>query len=232
MNISIKLILQDLIRCAWIIVLCALIGLGGAYYYTKTQVAPVYTTTMKVSAYSNLTESEMISVGSYINMMTLAQRRVSTYIELMKTTAFYERIATVSGTGYTAGAVGSMLYFEQVENMGLFTITITGTDPAAIKAIGDALAQEMWPYIDSLQAYSSITVIEPAKLPTHPLNDVTQSNCVKGFLIGALIAIAAIAVIAYFDTHIKDENTLTERYNIPVLGVIPNFSTITDKRGK
>lgn len=232
MNISIKLILQDLVRRIWIIVLCAVLGLGFAFVYTKTQVAPVYTTTMKISALANIKDGESVSVGSYINMMTLAQRRVTTYIELMKTTAFYQLIADVSGTGYTAGAVKSMLYFEQIEDMGIFTITITGTDPDAIKAIGDALSQELHAYINSLQSYSTITVIEPPIRPTVPINETLKSNCVKGFLGGALLAIAVIAVIAYFDTHIKDEESLTARYHIPVLGVIPDFAAITGKRTK
>lgn len=230
MTISIKLILQDLIRRAWIIVLCAFLGLGGAYVYTKTQVAPIYTTTMKVSAYSDVKDADSVTISGYISMMNLAQRRVSTYIELMKTTAFYERIATVSGTGYTPGAVGSMLYFQQIDEMGLFTVTITGTDPDAIKAIGDALSQEMWPYIDSLQPYTTLTVIEPPVRPTYPINEAVKGNCVKGFLVGALLAGAVIAVIAYFDTHIKDEQTLTERYKLPVLGVIPDFAAIADNK--
>ncbi len=230
MNISIKLILQDLVRRIWIILLCGILGLVFMYVYTKTQVAPVYTTTMKVSALAVVEETDDISVGSYINMMTLSQRRVSTYIELMKTSSFYQRIADVSGTGYTPGAVGSMLSFNQIEDLGLFTITITGTNPDAIKAIGDALCQELDSYINSVQAFSTITVIEPPYRPSIPINEALQGNCVKGFLIGSILAIAVIAVIAFFDTHIKDEETLTTRYNIPVLGVIPDFTSITGKK--
>ncbi len=230
MNISIKLILQDLVRRIWIIILCGILGLGFMYVYTKTQVAPVYTTSMKVSALAVLDQDSTISVGSYINMMTLAERRVATYIELMKTTSFYQLIADVSGTGYTAGAVRSMLGFSQIGEMGLFSISITGTDPNAIKAIGDAISQELHTYINSVQAFSTITVIEPPTLPTYPINEALKGNCVKGFLIGAILSIAILAVIAYFDTHIKDEESLTARYNIPVLGVIPDFASITGKK--
>jgi len=233
MDISIKLVLQELLRRIWIIILCAILGLAVAFTYTKCFVAPVYTTSMKVSALTNLMDDESVSsVGSFINMMTLAERRVEAYIELMKTSSFYERVATTSGTGYSAGAVKSMLEFKQVENMGLYYVYITGIDPVAIKAVGDAVAQEMWPYIESFQSHSTITVIEPPVLPTTPINQTMNQNCATGLLIGGGLAAAVIALIAFFDTHIKDEDTLSKRYNIPVLGSIPDFSGITNPKAK
>lgn len=234
MDISIKWVLQELVRRAWIIILCAIIGLGCAYVYTKQTVAPIYVTTMKVSALTNVTDDETasVSVGSYINMLTLAQRRVQTYIELFKTTQFYEQVAVASGTGYTAGAVGSMLQFEQVENMGIFSVTITGTDPLAIKAIGDAIGQEMCSYIEIYQSHAQLAVLEPAKVPSYPTNEIVKRNSVMGFLVGAVLAAGLIALVAYFDTHIKDEDSLSQRYDIPVLGSIPDFSVVTDNKKK
>ncbi len=233
MNISIKLILQELIRRAWIVVLCAVLGLCVAFTYTKFFIAPVYTTSMKVSALSNLLDDESVSsVGSYINMMTLAQRRVETYLVLMDTTPFYMQVAQTSGTGYTAGAVKSMLEFKQVEDMGIFTVRVTGTDPQAIKAIADAVAQEMWPFIETYQSHTTIMVIEPPVLPTAPTNQIMRTNCAMGILLGAMLSAGIIALIAFFDTHIKDEKTLTQRYDIPVLGSIPDFTTITAKKTK
>ncbi len=233
MDISIKLVLQELVRRIWIIILCAILGLAVAFTYTKCFVAPVYTTSMKVSALTNLMDDEAVSsVGSFINMMTLAERRVEAYIELMKTSSFYERVATTSGTGYSAGAVKSMLRFEQVESMGLFYVYVTGIEPNAIKAVADAVAQEMWPYIESFQSHSTITVIEPPVLPTTPINQTMNQNCATGLLIGGGLAAVVIALIAFFDTHIKDEDALSKRYNIPVLGSIPDFSGITAPKTK
>ncbi len=233
MDISIKFILQALVRRVWIIILCAVLAFGGAYFYTVYCVDPVYVTTMKVSALSNLQDDESVtSIGSYINIMTLAQRRVQTYVELMKTTTFYQMVADTSGTGYTARAVGSMLYFEQVEGLGIFTVTITGTDPVAIKAIGDAVGQEMYPYIESLQSRTTLVVIEQPTQPTSPVSPVIRNNCMKGALIGAVIAAAVIALFALLDTRIKDEESLTTRYQIPVLGSIPDFTVETGKRSR
>jgi len=231
METTIKLILQELVRRIWIIILCAIIGLGAMFYYTKYQVAPIYQSTMKMSTMIPDKNDES-SVGTYINLITLAERRVATYIELVKTTDFYEQVAEASGTEYSAGAVMSMLYFQQVEDMGIFTVSITGGDPQAVYLVGQAVAQVMPEYIKGLLGESSmLTVLEPAAKPYYPINDTLKSNTIKGGLIGALLSIAVIAVIAFFDTHIKDEESLSKRYpDIPILGTIPDFKNLVSKK--
>ncbi len=233
MDTTIRLILQDLVRRIWIIILCAIIGLGAAFFYTKYQVAPVYQTTMKMSTMIP-DKNEGSSVGTYINLITLAERRVATYIELVKTSSFYQQVAEASGTEYSAGAVQSMLYFQQIEEMGIFTVTITGGDTQAVYLVGQAVAEVMPEYIKSLLGESSmLTVLEPAVKPYYPINDSLKSSTIKGGLVGALLAIAVIAVIAFFDTHIKDEESLSKRYpDIPILGTIPDFKNLVNKKSR
>ncbi len=233
MNLTIKLILQELVRRIWIIILCAVIGFVAAFCYTKYNVAPIYQSTMKMSTLINLSDDDKSSVGTYINMITLGERRVETYMELVKTTKFYSQVAEASGTGYTADAVRSMLYFQQVEGMGIFTVTITGADPQAIYLIGQAVASEMPVYIDDIQDNSQLAVLEPAVKPTYPINDTLKKNAITGALIGALLAIAVFSVIALLDTHIKDDEALSKRYpDIPILGAIPDFKVLTNKRSR
>ncbi len=233
MEFSIKMILHEWLRRLWLIILCTVIGFIGTYMYVQHSTIPVYSTTMKVSTLSNFGNNEQMSTaGNYLNMLTLSQRRVATYLELMKTTAFYEQVAATSGIGYTADAVGSMLTFSPIEDMGFFYITITGTDPQAIKLVADAVGQEMYPFIESLLPDTAVSVVEPPKVPTTPINSTAKNSAVKGALVGAVIAMAIIAAVAFFDSHIKDEETLASRYDIPVLGVIPDFSGVTNTKRK
>ena len=233
MDTTIRLILQELVRRIWIIILCAIIGLGAAYAYTKYQVAPIYQTTMKMSTLIP-DKSEESSVGTYINQITLAERRVATYMELVKTSSFYERVAEASATEYSAYAVQSMLYFQQIEDMGIFTVSITGGDPQAVYLVGQAVAEVMPDYIKGMLGESSqLTVLEPAKKPSAPINNTLKSNTVKGGLIGTVLSIAVIAAIAFFDTHIKDEESLSKRYpDVPILGAIPDFKNLVNKKSR
>lgn len=231
MDTTIKLVLQDVVRRVWLIILCGILGIVAAYFYTEKNVAPVYTTQMKVSALTNLADDEAVSsVGSFINMMTLAERRVQAYLEFYKTKTFYQHIAEHSGTGYSAGAVGSMLEFSQVEGMGIFYVKITGADADAVYAVAQAIEDQMLPFIDQYQSRSSIDVIEHSYKPSQPINQEMKGNCIKGGILFAALCVAILAVRAFFDTHIKDEETLVKRYSdVPVLGKIPDFTQISGK---
>ncbi len=233
MESLIKLILHEWVRRIWIIALCAVLCFIGVYYYTVNNTKPTYSTTMKVSTMSDLRDSEnTITAGSFINEMTLSNRRVILYMELFNTTSFYSRIAQVSGTGYSAGAVRSMLSFRQVEDMGFFYVTVTGANADHVYNIARAVEQEMFPYIDEQQPYAAITVVEPCTKPSSPINPPAKNNAFKGALIGTVLVMALFAAIAYFDSHIKDEESLTERYDIPILGSIPDFTAVTSKKKK
>ncbi len=117
----------------------------------------VYSCKMKVTS---LSSEDSPTAGSYINEITLATRRMHMYIELLKTTSFYERVAQTSGTGYTVEAVESMIEFEQIDETPFFYVTIRGIDSEAVCRIRDTVALEIEPYLQSLLGDVSVTVLE------------------------------------------------------------------------
>ncbi len=233
MQIPVRMILQALWHRAWIIVLCAIVGFVGGYIYTLYFVDPVYSTTMKVSTIYNTTaEGDEFNPSASINELTLSQRQVNTYIELLKATKFYQMVADESNTGYSWEDVRDMLSFEQVEDLPIFQVTVTGTDSLAIMEVANATSKVITPYIDNLQPQSNLTVYDSAKPPDARVTSILRRN---GLIVGVVLAgIAAvvIALYAFFDTHIKDEETLSKRYGIPILGTIPDFNPQSVKHSR
>lgn len=68
---------------------------------------------------------------------------------------------------------------------------------------------------------SIITLSEGAQ-KTYPR---TLISTIIAMFIGALLAFVIVYIISLFNTTIKSEEDFKERYNIPVLGDIPDFST-------
>lgn len=73
---------------------------------------------------------------------------------------------------------------------------------------------------------SIITLSTDAK-KTYPR---TLSSTVIAMIMGAILAFVIVYVVSLFNTTIKSEEDFKERYNIPVLGDIPDFATA--KSGK
>ena len=52
-----------------------------------------------------------------------------------------------------------------------------------------------------------------------------------GLLLGAVLAMAVLFVIYMMDSTIHGETSLTDKYEIPVLGAVPALNTVEKKKG-
>ena len=74
---------------------------------------------------------------------------------------------------------------------------------------------------------TSIITLSTGAVKTYPR---TLTSTIIAMIIGALIAFVIVYIISLFNTTIKSEEDFKERYNIPVLGDIPDFEAA--KSGK
>ena len=82
--------------------------------------------------------------------------------------------------------------------------------------------KEVLPY-----SRTSIITLSTGAKKTYPR---TFASTAIAMIMGALLAFVVVYVISLFNTTIKSEEDFKERYNIPVLGDIPDFATA--KSGK
>jgi polysaccharide chain length determinant protein (PEP-CTERM system associated) len=68
-------------------------------------------------------------------------------------------------------------------------------------------------------------VVDPAILPTHPINPERIKLIIFGLFIGIGAGFGAVFLLDYFDDSIKDVNTLKSQLGIEVLAVIPKIVT-------
>ena len=65
-----------------------------------------------------------------------------------------------------------------------------------------------------------------------PSSPSTSKNTVIGLLVGLVLAVIVNLLRELLDTRIKNEEDLSRRYDIPILGVIPDFSGNSRKKRK
>ena len=68
-----------------------------------------------------------------------------------------------------------------------------------------------------------VSIVDNASLPTTTSSPNIKQNTFIGIFVGIIIGIAIIFIRELLDTRIKDEDELKTKYNIPVLGIIPNL---------
>jgi capsular exopolysaccharide synthesis family protein len=68
---------------------------------------------------------------------------------------------------------------------------------------------------------TNIQVVDGARPPLYPFKPRVALNLALGLVLGLLGGVGAAFVLEYFDNTIKNPDEMTDRFGIPVLGLIP-----------
>ena len=67
-------------------------------------------------------------------------------------------------------------------------------------------------------------IIDPAKVPTHRYTPSYRKNAFMGCAAGLLLAVVYVTLLYLMDVRIKNEEDLTQLFDLPMLGQIPSFA--------
>lgn len=79
-------------------------------------------------------------------------------------------------------------------------------------------------------AVTNIQIIDTARIPLYPFKPKVARNLLLGVLLGLFSGIGIAFLLEHLDDTIKNPEELTDRFNIPVLGLIPFDRDDTDDR--
>lgn len=229
-EIDLKELAKNLWKRAWIIVLCVAVLAVSTFVYTKTFVKPLYTAgvTIYVNNNSNRNNTNALSSGD----LAVALRLVDTYVNIIKSDSVLSEVLEKTGTKMTTDQVRKVLSAEAVEETEMFRVSITTPNPRMSADIANTIADVAPEKIAGIIEGSSAKVIDYAKVPTVRSSPSYTKNAIIGGLVGAVLAVAGIAVHMLLDMRIKREEDLTKICNIPILGKIPEMNESKSKYGK
>lgn len=224
MDSSIELNLRELIavivRKLWLIVLSAVLVGAMAYVYTAKFVTPLYRTS--VTIYVNNTiygEKE----GITNNDLTTSQKLVATYINVIKSESFLEKVSQAVNNKVGTSAIGASLTAKALSGTEMFSVTISNANPELATQIANAIADLAPVEVPKIADGSSARVVDYAKVPTSPYSPSYTKNVTLGACIGAMLVIVILVIQVLMDLHIKGEEDLRRYSNAPVLGHIPHY---------
>lgn len=228
MDFSIKDIVMLLMKRALLISLSTLVGLSLVYMVTRYGISPDYTASAQM--YVSTDDSKQTTAN--LSELDYAQKVVTTYINFLQTKVFYKEVLSISDLDYSIAELRSMTTMRSVNNTEIFEISVTSKDPndsyALVKAMQD-LAPEM---IRNIKSKAEISVVDPVELPTAPSGPNVLLNTLVGAILGFMAAFLASVLWEVVNVNIKNQDDLICRYNIPVLGVIPDFSERSNTKSR
>lgn len=203
----------------WIIVLAIVFGCAS-FVLTKKFVPEKYISQLKLYVSANYISEDIASASTEY---TYTKSVVETYNAILMTNDYFD-IVCENVDGITRADVINSVAISVIKDTNLLRLTVTTQAPEMSLAIAEAIEQTSGQYINDIEENAIIKVVETPEKPTAP----SSPNVLMYTLLGAVVGIFAgitIGLIRQFaDTKIRSEIQLKERYDLPILSSIPQFT--------
>lgn len=224
MELSLSKLLHMVRRRIWWILLCTAIGGVVAFSYTQIFVAPSYMSSVKMM----VTKNNELQANAATDIV-YAQRIVKTYMALLNDHTFYAQVAAKSGLDYTADQLQGMFSFTIIDETEVFEVSVKAHSAKDTKIIANAAAEMIPKQIQNV--YSEATVKQTSQAQEgRRIGPSLIRNTLFGGIIGAAIVLLVLFLKELLNVRIKTEEDITDHYDIPLLGSIPDFSPGGSKR--
>lgn len=176
------------------------------------------------------------NAASNTSKMNYAMQMMETYTEMLNTSEFAKRVANdlnkKYNSNYTYKDISKCISIETKEDTAIMTMTVTTDDKATAFQIARQLKITVPKVMQNKNNGLLNASVEDAAIEASTPNGMgTVKKSILGFIAGGVIAVAYIIFRDLLDVRVKTSEELTARYDIPVLGTIPEFE-IDGKKAK
>lgn len=229
-EIDLMPLLTALLKKLWLLVLCAVLLGGAAFLYTRYCVTPMYRASVSVyvNNISSKVDPDRVEYVSGSNLAT-AKQLVTTYVNIIRSDRVLTKVVEQSGLDVSVGSVRGMMTASSRDDTEMFDIYVSSPDPEQAAQVANAIADVAPDQIAAIVEGSSTKIIDYATVPTSPYSPNYQRNVLMGAVVGAVLAAAYVVLRTLLDKRVKSEDDLERLTELPVLGVIPDFSDAHSK---
>ncbi|MVB10727.1 Chain length determinant protein [Caprobacter fermentans] len=201
------------------ILLSALLCAAAAYGISKYVVPKTYVSTVKLYVY---TPESNPDPTMNINALDYAQKIVNTYIEMLQTRSFYQKVMERSGIKDTVDHFEKTIEFSPMNQTEVFQAKVSAHTPGDAKKIADSITALAPSTIGSLKKNSTLEVVDPAVIPEKPSFPNSVLLSALGFVLGAAGCVFFLFLHSFFNIKIRSDN-LAGNLDLPILAAIPAF---------
>lgn len=232
-QIDILRLVRACLRRWYYILLAGAVVTALMFAYTAKFVVPMYRS--YISIYVNekkaVLQGQTDEDGS-TTFYSTPQTLVDTYVNIIKSRRVLDKVADALDGKYTSSQILNAMSIEQVGKTAMCRIYISYPDPVDAATIANAVGGVAPDEINELISGTTAWIIDSAEVPQNAYSPNYKNQIQKGFIVGCVMAIAAICAVTCFDTRIKSEDDLLAVRDIPIIGQIPDLSVSASGKQK
>ena len=223
-NPSVDLRIQDLLvaylRHWRLLVLCVIIASIIAWGVTHFGMTKQYQASATIYVSNSVDDKEGLNSSD----LSASLHLVKGYMLLSKSDQVLNKAAEMLGEPYKSGAqLRGYITTSQLNDTVVFAVKASHQNPAEAARIANAVSKAVCEIGPGVMKGTYVSPIDSAQIPGSHYSPDMGNNLLTGAAAGLLVAVAYVTIMFLKDTRIKDENDLTDMFDLPILGRIPNL---------
>ena len=221
-QINIKKLVFYLLKRCWLIILCAVIGFTGLYWYAQHYQEDTYTASATVYV---LNGNPNVVNYQYTNVSDLnsAVQLLDTYKVVINSTKVMSVVTERLIADYPwifPDYIASTLSMGSVSETGVLRIMSTTFDAQLSADICNAVVDVAPAEIIRVVNAGNIEVIDYAEAPYYPDDRSPMKKGLIGAMAGGILAAALLVLLFLLNRKVTETEDLTDNYTPPVLAEI------------
>lgn len=191
---------------------------------------PMYTskTSIVLTGFSTVTNGESTITQTDLNINS---KLVSTYQEIVKSRRVLNQVIDELHLVDSVESLAKKISVYSVSDTEIIEIAVTSEKANEAYLVANAVSEIFSKEVKDLYNLSNVSVLDNAEMSTMPSNLNLVKEILIYLVVGIVLACAVLFLTFYFDTTIKGAQDIEKRYNLPILGTVPDYNK-KKKRGK
>lgn len=224
-EVNIAPLLSTLLKKLWLIVLCTVLMALLFQGFTRVFIKPTYKSTFTAFV-NNQTQIQAQKSSVTTSDLQASRDLVQTYARILTSNRILKAAAASESINFdiTPSEMSRYVTTEIEEKTQIIKVSVITTDPQKSYKIAQAIAMEAPAEMTVIVKGSSMSTVDEPQVPRTKYGPNYLTSTLIGALVGFVIAMAYVIIRYFRDDTIKGEGDLEGRYNLPVVGVIPNMT--------
>lgn len=218
-EIDLGALLQTLLRKWWLIAICAIIGAGLALGGTVLFITPKYESQAMLyilNKTTSVTSLADIQIGSALTadfeVIATSKPVIDGAIESLK---------KEEGKTFTRKEITDMISVTNKDDTRILVITATSENPQDACIVANAVAENTATKMGEIMKSDPPTTVENAEVTEKPVSPSLKKNTAIGFLLGAILVCAILAIRFLLNDNINTEDDIEKYLGLSTLVAIP-----------
>lgn len=206
-----------------IIIFSIIVG-AASFLLSKFIITPKYdsNTTMIVSNSNQNNDPNNPQTNVELGQIQANKALISTYSEIVKSKGIAERVINNLGLDMDYEEFSSKVSIEPVKDTQIISVKVVDTIPERAMDIANETANIFKSSIGEIMNVDNVQILDGAILPEEASSPNIKKNTAIGIILGFVLGVAVVLFKEIADSSIKSSEEVTEYFDIPVIGIVPD----------